>query len=91
MRCGVVPSCLSAHQGRGASEDGAGAGAVVEVETSLRPAPPLPPHHLLPLPRLGTVSPVTERDPVEVPGAAGAVDQARPPAPVAPVAAVLVD
>ena len=90
MRCGVVPACLSAHQDGRASEDGAGAGAVVEVETSLRPAPPLPPHHL-PLPGLATVSPVAERDPGEVPGAAGAVDQTRPPAPVAPLAAVLVD
>ena len=89
MRCGVVPSFLSADEDRGAREDGARVGAVIEVETSVRLPPHLPAQHLLAGP--GTVSPVTDRDLGEVPGVARAVDQARPPPPVASVTAVLVD
>ena len=62
---------------------------MVEDEAALRLGPGLPPHHLQPGP--GTVGPVADRDPGEVPGGAGAVDQARPPPSVASGAAVLVD
>ena len=80
---------LGADQSRGAGQEGAGPGAVVEVDPSLRLPPRLPAHQLL-QPGLGAARLVTDWQPGEVPGVALAVDDALAPLPVSSVTAVLV-
>ena len=86
---GVIPSVLGADQSRGAGQEGAGPGAVVEVDPALRLPPHLPAHQLL-QPGLGAARLVTDWQPGEVPGVALAVDDALAPLPVSSVTAVLV-
>ena len=80
---------LGADQSRGAGQEGAGPGAVVEVDPSLRLPPHLPAHQLL-QPGLRAARLVTDWQPGEVPGVALAVDDALAPLPVSSVTAVLV-